>query len=129
MSTVLVIEDDSALRALVVLLLERGGYSTTTASNGREGLDRVDEAMPDLILLDMRMPVMSGPEFATAYQSRYAGERKAPIVVMTAAEHAASRAKEIGAQGFLAKPFMNNELLQVVARFIASDAAGAGAGP
>lgn len=129
MSTVLVIEDDSALRALVVLLLERGGYSTTTAANGREGLERVETAMPDLILLDMRMPVMSGAEFAAAYQSRYADQSKAPIVVMTAAEHAASRAKEIGAQAFLAKPFMNNELLQVVARFTGSDATAARVGP
>jgi urea transport system substrate-binding protein len=125
MSTVLVIEDDSALRALLIILLERAGYSAKAASNGREGLERVEKGMPDLILLDMRMPVMSGSEFAAAYQERYAGERQAPIVVMTAAEHAASRAREIGAQGFLAKPFMNNELLRVIAQFLVSEHTGA----
>jgi len=125
MSTVLVIEDDSALRGLVAILLERGGYTARTASNGREGLECIEKAMPDLILLDMRMPVMSGSEFAAVYRERYATQPKAPIIVMTAAEHAAKRAQELGAQGFIAKPFMNNELLRVVAKFLPSDAGDA----
>jgi CheY-like chemotaxis protein len=129
MRTVLVIEDDIALRGLVVILLQRAGYTATAASNGQEGMACVEKAMPDLILLDMRMPVMSGDEFAAAYQERYAGQRKAPIIVMTAAEQVARHARAIGAQGFLAKPFVNSELTRVVASHIASADAAESARP
>src|SRR5436190_1252749 len=62
--TVLVIEDDEDLVYLITILLEEQGYRVITASNGREALDELRRAVPDLILLDMKMPVMSGPEFA-----------------------------------------------------------------
>lgn len=120
MNTVLVIEDDSALRALVSLVLEGQGYSVETAANGREGLVCVEATMPDLILLDMRMPVMSGGEFAAEYQARYRDIAHAPILVVTAAQHAARQAREVGANGFLSKPFSNAELLRAVAKYARS---------
>jgi CheY-like chemotaxis protein len=119
MSTVLVVEDDVDLRELVVTILEDQGYAVETAADGREGLDHVATRMPDLVLLDMKMPVMSGEEFAAAYQARYAPAIRAPIVVVTAAEHAARRAREIGADGFLAKPYSNEELRRIVAKHLA----------
>jgi CheY-like chemotaxis protein len=121
MSHVLVIEDDVSLRSLIILVLEFSGYRITTAGNGIEGLQRVEAEMPDLILLDMRMPVMSGAEFAVEYQARYGGDARAPIIVITAAEHAARHAREIGANGFLAKPFTNKELVRTVEKHIRTD--------
>lgn len=118
MSTVLVVEDDIALRALVVLVLQREGYKVTTAVHGLDALERIGAGMPDLILLDIKMPVMSGGEFAAVYRERYAEDSRAPVIVMTAAEHAARRAQEIGANGFLAKPFVINELVRTVAKYL-----------
>jgi CheY-like chemotaxis protein len=117
-STVLLIEDDVSLRALVQLLLERAGYVVKTASSGVAALATIDAAMPDLILLDMRMPLMSGLEFAQQYRARYPEATRAPIVVVTAAEHAARQAQEVGAQGFLSKPFSNQELVRTVAKHL-----------
>ncbi|NVB78555.1 MAG: response regulator [Kofleriaceae bacterium] len=123
MSTVLVIEDDISLRALVSLVLEMHGYRVQTAENGLDGLDHIAATMPDLILLDMRMPVMSGAEFAAEYQARYRDTTRAPIIVVTAAEHAARKAQEVGANGFLAKPFSNTELVRAVEKHVGATVA------
>ena len=82
--------------------------------------------MPGVILLDMRMPVMNGWEFAREYHTRYGGEA-APIVVVTAAENARARAEEIGADGWLEKPFEIEDVLRMVARFVGPVGAGAAA--
>ena len=82
-----------------------------TAENGAEALAVVDGE--ELILLDMRMPVVDG--WAFAKQFRASGKR-VPIVVMTAAENARRWAEEIGATGYIAKPFDVNELLQTIER-------------
>lgn len=112
---VLVVEDDDELRALVKLVLEESGYGVVTAQNGQDALrllgERDGEAEPSLVLLDMRMPVMNGWEFARRY--RESGHH-APIVVLTAAVHAAQFADEIQADGWLSKPFSLNELLDAV---------------
>jgi CheY-like chemotaxis protein len=115
---VLVIEDDISLRALVSLVLEMHGYGVETAEDGEDGLAHISATMPDLILLDMRMPVMSGAEFAAEYHARYRDTARAPIIVVTAAEHAARKAQEVGANGFLSKPFSNTELVRVVEKHL-----------
>lgn len=113
-SRVLVVEDDRDLRDLMTLALEGDGYRVERARDGREALEIVDERMPDLILLDMRMPAMNGWEFARNFHERYDHQR--PIVVVTAAANAGQRAEEIGADGYVAKPFDLEELLGEVHR-------------
>jgi DNA-binding response OmpR family regulator len=112
--SVLVVEDDEAIRELVVLVLQDEGYVVLEAGDGRAGLDAVALGRPSLVLLDMRMPVLSGWDFARVLRER--GEA-VPIVVMTAARDARAWAAEIGAVGFLAKPFELDELLAAVARW------------
>jgi CheY-like chemotaxis protein len=109
---VLVVEDDQDLAALLAMLLEGESYEVDVAGNGREALDRVAATLPDLILLDMKMPVMSGPEFAREFRARYGAA--APIVVVTAAADARRRAAEIAAEGWLGKPFDPDALLAAV---------------
>jgi CheY-like chemotaxis protein len=123
--TVLVVEDDPDLLALVQMILADAGYDVAVAADGLEALARVEERMPDVILLDMRMPVMNGWEFAHEYQARYG--HAAPIVVVTAAEDARARAEEIGADAWLEKPFELDDVVRMVARFVGPDAASAGA--
>lgn len=93
-----------------ILLAE--GHEVRTAENGAEALALVNGE--SLVLLDMRMPVLDGWEFAKRF--RAAGKRS-PIVVMTAAENARTWADEIGADGYLAKPFEIDVLIAAVARY------------
>jgi len=120
---VLVVEDDPDILELLRLVLEGEGYAVTTAENGREGLDAVARARPDLILLDMKMPVMDGWAFAREYHARHDGE--SPIVVVTAADDARKRAREVDAADWVAKPMELDELLAVVARHAGAPAAPA----
>ncbi len=113
---ILVVEDDLDLLGLVEMLLQDTGYRVRTASDGLQALARVAEEMPSLILLDMRMPVMNGWEFAREFRARHG--RGCPIVVVTAAENARRRAEEIGADAWLAKPFDLDDVLALVTRFL-----------
>ncbi len=109
---IMVVEDDDNIRDFVELILEGEGYPVVTASNGAIALDLLEQCAPSLILLDVRMPVMDGREFARRYRAW--PDPRAPIVVVTAAVEAAERAAELGAAGYLAKPFDLNVILRMV---------------
>jgi two-component system response regulator MprA len=111
---VLVVEDDRAILATVVEILTAEGYPTLPAAGGAEALSVLERVDASLVLLDMRMPGVDG--WQVARRIREAG-KSVPIVVMTAAEQASRWAKEIRAEGHLAKPFGVEELLAVVRRF------------
>ena len=111
---ILVVEDDEKIRELVDVILSGAGYEVVTAPDGAAALRVVGNARPDLVLLDMRMPIMDGWEFARQYRAR--PEPPAPIVVLTAARDAAARAAEIHADGFLGKPFDVESLLSLVSQ-------------
>lgn len=113
---VLVVEDDADLLSMVRLVLEGAGYRVVTAAEGAEALQKVAGEMPALILLDMKMPGMDGWEFSRHFRARY--NRQAPIVVLTAAENARRRAEEIGAEGYLGKPFEISELVAIAERYV-----------
>lgn len=113
---ILVVEDDPDLAALEAELLEEYGHHVEVASNGRDALAAVQRTAPDLILLDMKMPVMGGREFAEEY--RRAQPSPAPIVVVTAADDAQMRAAEVGASGWIAKPFNPDVLVENVMRLV-----------
>ena len=113
---VLVVEDDPDLLALMEMILVDAGHRVRTAPEGAAALARVAEEMPGVILLDMRMPGMNGWEFAREFRARWG--RGCPIVVVTAAENARQRAEEIGADGWLAKPFDLADVLAIVDRYL-----------
>lgn len=123
---ILVVEDDPDLLALEEMILTDAGYRVCTAPEGRAALARVAEELPALVLLDMRMPGMNGWDFARELRARHG--RSVPIVVVTAAENARARAEEIGADGWLAKPFELEDVLKVAERHVGTpgvDEAGA----
>jgi CheY-like chemotaxis protein len=111
----LVIDDDAGIRDLLDLALADAGYAVALAADGAAALAMVDAVAPDVILLDMRMPVLDGWAFAAAYRRRPG--RHARIVVMTAARDAPGSAAQIAATGYLAKPFDRADLLTCVARY------------
>ena len=112
MNHVLVVDDDSAIVSTVEAVLLDEGYEVATAGDGREALQQLDREMPTLVLLDMRMPIMDGWTFAEEVKRR---GLELPIVVMTAAQDARRWASEIGATGFVSKPFDIDDLIQAVA--------------
>jgi two-component system, chemotaxis family, chemotaxis protein CheY len=116
---ILVVEDDPDILEAVSDVLLGEGYRVARARHGREALDRVAAEPPDLILLDLMMPVMDGLAFARALR---ADGRQPPIpVVVISADGNAEHAAGVGARAFLAKPFDLEALLAAVR--------GAGVGP
>lgn len=110
-SNILVIDDDPSILMTVAEVLEDEGYAVRTASNGAEGLAAVQEALPRLVLLDMRMPVLDGWGFAHSLRERGI---HLPLLVMTAAQDARQWGREVGAIGVIPKPFDLNDLLDAV---------------
>jgi len=107
---VLVVDDDPDILDALSEILEVEGYHVQRARNGREALQRLELGLPDLVLLDLMMPVMDGWEFARSLDP---GARP-PIIVLSADRNVSAKAKEIGALGWLAKPFELSELLAAV---------------
>jgi CheY-like chemotaxis protein len=91
------------------------GFDVRLASNGLQALEEVDRETPDVILLDMLMPVMSGWEFKNRYLLKPGPY--APIIVLTAAPDAARRAAEVNANDFIAKPFDLRRVTEIVRRY------------
>ena len=113
---VMVVEDDFAIRETLRELLEDQGFRVTGAANGREALAHLAEHEPRLILLDLMMPVMDGMEFRSA-QQRDARWAHIPVVVISADQGLAQKASNMAVEGFLAKPFELEELIQTVQRY------------
>lgn len=112
---ILVVDDDSSILETVTAILELEGYPVATAINGLEALRSIEQEQPAIVLLDMRMPVMDGWGLVRELEQRGV---QLPIVVMTAAQDARRWATEIGAVGFLAKPFELSDLLATVERLL-----------
>jgi CheY-like chemotaxis protein len=80
-ATILIIEDNNSLSTVFKFVLEKEGHTIEVAKNGREGLQQLKTASPDLILLDMLMPVMGGLEFLRKYDAH--GKDKAPVIILS----------------------------------------------
>jgi CheY-like chemotaxis protein len=109
---ILVVDDDPNLLLLMKEALSSRLYRVATAKDGVEALERLEEELPQLILLDMRMPVMDGWTFTKVLRERHG--RSIPVVVITAAEDSTLRADEVGADADLGKPFDLQQLYDVV---------------
>ncbi|MDO8690716.1 MAG: ATP-binding protein [Dehalococcoidia bacterium] len=109
---ILVVDDDEAIVRLMRLTLSEEGYEVMDATHGAMALELVQHWKPDLILLDLRMPIMDGREFARAY--RQTPGAHAPIILVTAAQDASRPAGEAEADAYLEKPFDLDRLLEMV---------------
>jgi CheY-like chemotaxis protein len=111
---ILIVDDDEGIRQIVRLCLSDEGYEVREAANGQAALDALDEFWPSMILLDLRMPVMDGWEFARRYE-RLPGPH-APIVAFVAALNAEQECATLPMAGILTKPFDLDDLLEAVRR-------------
>lgn len=105
------VEDDEATRAFICEALADVGYQVVNASNGSHALARMDVDPPDLVLLDLHMPVVDGWGFMAALAKQPV---RPPVVVMSAGGIAARTAGELGAAGHIEKPFAISALIAVV---------------
>jgi CheY-like chemotaxis protein len=110
---VLVVDDDPDILDAICDILDAEGYRVSRARHGQEALEQVEHELPDVILLDLMMPVMDGVAFSQALRRRPAGA-EVPIVVISA-DGNPQRATAVGAVGYLAKPFDIDALLAQVA--------------
>ena len=117
LKTVLVIDDDKDIRGAVQDLLELEGYSVVTASNGEEGFKVLKGLTPNVILLDVRMPVMDGWEFIEV-QRLDPKLSKIPLFVFCAGDKIESRPPGIEATGFLSKPIDSDDLLDSIRPYL-----------
>jgi CheY-like chemotaxis protein len=124
---VLVVDDDPDILEAICDILEAEGYDVARARHGEEALARVEARRPDVILLDLMMPVMDGVAFSQALRLRPA-VRDVPIVVISA-DGNPQRAAAVGATGYLAKPFDIEALLAQVAGITRSTPPAAPAAP
>ncbi len=113
---VLVVDDDQSIREFVELALADAGYEVTGVPHGKAALDSISVSCPDLIVLDLRTPVMDGWEFARVYKQTTS--EPAPIIIITATNNPEVSAAEIGAVAILPKPFDLRDLLRLVRRYV-----------
>jgi two-component system phosphate regulon response regulator PhoB len=108
---VLVIEDEDALSALLQYNLDKEGYNVTIAADGEEGLVLIDEAQPDLVVLDWMLPKVSGVEVCRRLRAR-PETRNLPIIMLTARGEETDRIRglDTGADDYVVKPFSMSEL-------------------
>lgn len=109
--TVLVVEDDPILSYTLRLALERSDFAVVdTAADGRQAVDLVDLHRPDLVTMDIMLPVMDGWEAARAISERYPATRVVMVTARASDQENLLQALALGAVGFLTKPFSMDEL-------------------
>jgi CheY-like chemotaxis protein len=122
MTTILIAEDEPDIRELIVFTLRFGGFNVVVARNGMEAVERVHEVKPDLIMLDVMMPQMTGFEACRKLKAQ-PETAHIPVVFLTAKGHETEIeiGMEAGAVGYLLKPFspeaLNKYLGELLAKY------------
>jgi two-component system alkaline phosphatase synthesis response regulator PhoP/two-component system response regulator VicR len=123
--TILLVDDERDLVFYTKLFLEEQGYEVVPAYDGREALDKLDEMRPDLVILDVAMPRLSGWDVLRIMQTEE-DKQDIPVLMLTARTEDADKARgwELGVTFYQTKPFELDELAMVIERILA--AAGSG---
>jgi len=117
--TILLVEDHEDNRIVYSTILEHFGYRVLLAGDGAEGVRMARESSPDLVLMDVSIPVMDGWQ-ATATLKADPATARIPVIALTAHALPADRerAQEVGCDGYLAKPVEPRRVLEEVRRFL-----------
>jgi len=113
MSTILIIDDDEQLHKSFHKLLSEEGYTAESAASGEAGLEIIKDRLPDLVIVDIRLPGMNGLK---TFQAIHRIEPKLPVIIMTAygTTETAIEATKMGAFDYILKPFEIPEMLAVI---------------
>ena len=117
--SIVVADDDPDILSIVAMSLETQGYDVYKAANGREAVDLVRDHHPDLIILDMMMPVMSGYEAIVELKADDS-TNGIPIIGLSAKAMATDmeRATDVGIDGYITKPFRIAQVLSVIEGYL-----------
>ena len=107
---ILVVDDEQQLALAVKIRLQSRGYQVTTANDGQQALEAVDKDRPDLIILDVLMPVMDGYTFLRELNARV-GRGKVPVIILTARDRMKDLFEVEGIEDYIVKPFDYEDLL------------------
>lgn len=121
---ILIVEDEDTIGRILVEVLTDEGYRVRWARNGCEALEVLQDWEPQLILLDLMMPVMDGWGFRTAQLRLGASAADVPVIVLSAARETSTQMGELGVAEALSKPFELHQVLDAVARWIRSSPSG-----
>jgi CheY-like chemotaxis protein len=114
---IFLIDDEADLLQAIRDFLEDEGFLVSTAANGEEAIKKLTpKNLPDLIILDMKMPIMDGRSFAKLFHEKY--DNLSPIVLVSGDANAQKNAQSINANGWIEKPFKLDELLKKIKEFI-----------
>ena len=111
----LVVDDDPDLVESLAALLEAEGHEVRTAHNGQEGLALVAQRRPDLVLLDVEMPILTGPEMSYRMFIHDVGQEEIPLVLLSGVTNLIQIAEVVGTPYFLPKPCAFEAISRVVA--------------
>jgi len=120
--TVLVVDDSSAMRALLGVALRSAGFTVVEARDGSAALDRLAEGPADLIVSDCIMPVMDGISFVRAVK-KDAALNKIPIIMLTTESQEAQiqEGRSLGVQAWIVKPFKPEKFIEAVRRVLSDE--------
>jgi CheY-like chemotaxis protein len=114
--SVLIVDDDAAIRKMLVDVLSLEGFRTETARDGREALTLLEDGAQRVILLDLMMPVMDGWQFCRHLSEHPSVRQRCSIILMSAGEKL-EQARDLQVEGYLAKPFDVDQLLDCLDPF------------
>ncbi len=116
---ILVIDDEPHMARLASYVLQTAGYEVLTAEDGRDGLKKLAQFEPDLVICDITMPEMDGFEVVSTLRADPRWHHL-PVIMLTARgqEQDMQRAEEVGANSYLTKPFSSRQLLGEVQRYL-----------
>ena len=116
---ILIVEDEPKNMTLLRDLLNVSGYTTIEATDGEQGVELAKVRKPDLILMDIMMPVMDGYNACRAIKTEKA-TREIPVIMLTSLDYELNKAlgRDVGAAEYITKPVDRQELLDVISRFL-----------
>ena len=115
MPSVMIVDDEPDIRFLIKLTLEQAGHEVVEAASGEEALQMIEKEEPDLMLLDINLPLLNG--FQVLDEMRYSGRlERVPVLMLSAnvSATASDKALESGCKGYISKPVFPNELRRIV---------------
>jgi DNA-binding NtrC family response regulator len=122
MAELLIVDDDLDVVWILEQVLMQAGYVVRVAYNGEEALRSLHERYPDLVILDVEMPVLDGPGLAYQMFVHNCGMENTPIVLLSGVFDIEAVARRVGTPYFLGKPFNPNDLMRMVRRALVEQA-------
>jgi DNA-binding response OmpR family regulator len=120
-STILVLDDDPSLRHMLQVLLEQDGHAVVAAGDVQSALAQCKVQIPDLMVVDLMLPIEDGEMFLREFRRRWRQE-DVPVILLSASSARTDIARRLGVEASLSKPFFAEDLRELVSRLVAQRA-------